>query len=104
MRIRIRFCLAVAVACSFVCHPVRDLLLSLLLPSPPSHNKKNVISTEAAHRPNVSSAVEKSASLPIPSSNYNRPATHTFHHPNGATSYHLQVTHSQNIASKLSAV
>jgi hypothetical protein len=44
---------AFAVACSFVCHPVRDLLLLLLLflllPLPP-HTTKKATSTEACSR------------------------------------------------------
>jgi hypothetical protein len=75
---------AFAVACSFICHPVRDLLLSSLLPLPvplfvipsgiccclrfcrrhPSRTQQKVISTEAAHSLTVSSESEKPASPP----------------------------------------
>jgi hypothetical protein len=57
---------AVVVACPFVCHSAaqrRNLLLSLPLLFSLS-NKTSVISTEADHSLIVSSAAEKSASLP----------------------------------------
>jgi hypothetical protein len=55
---------AFAVACSFVCHPVRDLLLLLLFAAAIPPAQKNVISIEPAHCLTVSSGAEKSASPP----------------------------------------
>ena len=94
--------LCFAIAVSFVCHPVR-IAVGVAFAVASLAEQEHIISTEAAHSSIVSSAAEKSASLPAIFKP--QPATaQSFHPPNGPTNCHLPVTHSQNIASNLSGV
>jgi hypothetical protein len=79
---------AFAVACSFVCHPVRDLLLSLLLLSAAAsrHITKEAPSTEAAR----ASCEQRSGEIRF--STQSSPVACPFHHPNVARNYHLAAT------------